>query len=226
MTKFNFFIQTLPLTGALVCATFSPIAQADNVFIWAEEVGVDVIFHHQGSIDLTGFPTPSTNSATAAISPAEGGYLSAANFDTYTPAVPDPMTRTFGGGSLINPNSVTGDFFVVAALNLGVPENYISKSPISGSMTFLGTDLATLGVDTTPFSFNTTVGTNTIHMFTTPDEFAAAEAAKAAATASARADLERKIRKLKKKARKLKKKGQKAKAKKLLKKLKRQLAGL
>lgn len=83
-------------------------------------------------------------------------------------------------------------------------------------MTFTGETIASLGVNTAPFSCKTTGETNTISMFTPPSELAARKAI----IAKANARLLKKIRKLQKKRKNLKKVGRKTKAKKLLKKVK------
>ena len=212
----------------VVLLSAGPTSRADDMFIWVEEVGGNVIFFHEGSIDLSGFPMKSVVTATALIAPDSCGYANSnADVDIYSMVLPLGTTRPFGTGGIQFPDSVFGEYFGLGnADELGVPMDYVSGTPISGSMTFLSTDLATLGVTPTPFSFNTTVGSNTIHMFTNPTEVAAAQAA---ALVAAQSDLLRKTRKLEKKARKAKKKGQLAKAKKLkrkVKKLEKQLTAL
>ena len=198
--------------------------QADDLYIWVEEVGGDVIFHHQGSIDLMGLSKTTTVSLSPTMNPGNGNYRGASGLsDIYTDFVPDGDERMFGTDTSTSASSASGSLFTVDLdTNLGVPAGYTSGSPIDGTMPFLSTDLATLGVDTMPFSYDTTVGTNTIHMFTMPPPVVTDNSA-------AKAELLKQIQKLKKKAKKLKKKGKKAKAKKLgkkVKKLQAQLAAL
>jgi len=210
------FSRTL-LSGIVTSILYlAPNSKADDMYVWVEEVGGNVIFHHEGSIDLTGFPMILVAGELPSIRPNNGSYFAInAVSDIYEGVVPDGPTRAFGTGALMAASSLSGDVFACdSGDNLALPEAYVSKSPINGSMTFLATTLATLGVDTTPFTYATTVGTNTVHMFTLSP-------AEVAARAAAKAKLLRQIRKLKKKARKLKKKGKKAKAKKLGKKVKK-----
>ena len=217
----------LLLLSTSLSILFTTFLRADDMYIWAEQVGDDVVFYHQGSIDLTDFPLGNLLTTEPVIVPSSSAYMNGmGNIGVYDMVLPLGPGRPFGAGGLEYADSISGDSFGInTGDELALPVNYESGTPISGTMTFLMTDLGTLGVDTTPFTFNTTVGSNTIHMFTDPNKLAAEEAAEAAA----RADLLRQIRKLQKKAKKLKKKGKKAKAKKLqkkIKKLKQQLAAL
>lgn len=206
---------------------FAYLAVADDIYIWAEEAGGNVVIYHRGSIDLTGFPVASGGSVSSIIKPDEGIFFNSdGDLDIYSGAVPDGSTRTWGSGSGTDPDTISGDRFgVTGGTTLGLPQGYVSGTQIKGSMIFLSTTLADLGVDTAAFTYNTEFGANTVHMFIVSPAAIAETAAKIAA----QTNLLRKIRKLKKKAKKLKKKGKKAKAKKLLKKvkkLKKQLAAL
>jgi len=204
------------LLALLFCA---PALRADDFFVWAEEVDGNVVFHHEGSIDLTGFPIGFAGMSSASINPSEGVYIgSDGPFDIFEGTLSDGSTRPFGAGNGEFASSSSGASFALESEAILLPSNYVSGTSISGSATFNATTLASLGVDTTPFTFDTTVGTNTIHMFTKPP---------VVDNSAARADLLKQIKKLKKKAKKLKKKGKKAAAKKLgnkAKKLQAQLA--
>ncbi len=207
-----------------------PASKADDFYVWAEETGGEVVFYYEGSIDLTGFPTVSSTVPGAGITPEFGALISGdSNFDVYTSTIPTGTSRSFGSGDTTTGGIVVGDDFALGAgLDLGLPMGYVSGSPISGSLAFTSTDFETLGVETTPFTFDTTVGDNTIHMFTMPPVLPPANE-NAFANASEKSALFRGIKGLQKKIRKLKKKGKKAKAKKLLKKvkkLKKRLAAL
>jgi hypothetical protein len=200
-----------------VACSVSPV-RADNLFFWAEEVAGNVIFRHQGSIDLTGFPAPLNTGTNATIVPIGGVFVFAGGLDTYNPVLPNTTNTPFGGGQSSLADAATGDNVGISSELLGVPVGYASKTPISGTMTFLSTSLAALGVNPTPFTVKTTVGSNTIHMFTSPTEFAAQLS-----------DLRKKIRKLEKKIKRFKKNGKIKKVRKLKKKVrnvKAQLAAL
>jgi len=222
-------------SALIVIATSVAVSiRADDIFIWAQETISGVTINYEGSIDLTDFPTsdPSKGGkAQGIIEPSSG------RIRKYGEAVKEYQVlpsngRSFGTGSGIFATDSSGDEFGLtdeADDYLELADDYASHEPISGSIEFAGETLTSLGIDTTPFAFKTTVGNNTIRMFTSPSEYAAQLTEEAAAIATAKVDLLKKIQKLKKKAKKLKKKGKKAKAKKLgkkAKKLKAQLLAL
>lgn len=202
------------------CAIFP--SRADNLYIWAEENLGDVYVYYEGSIDLSGFPSPVRESGgnRSSFSAAQGNISFVAMpgiVDSYAGVIPNYDTRTFGTGAK-SPDIEQGhnfgfriDFSNANADDLLLPPGYVSGTKISGNIVLFGTTLAALGVDTTPFSFKTLPagGLNTIHMFTDP-----------ALAAAERARLLMKIKKLEKKSKKARKKGKKKKAKKLKKKLK------
>ena len=235
MTAVKYMNASSVLSGlaALTVWFAVPATWADNVYIWAEETGGDVIFHHRGSIDLTGFPTVDSIRVGSGIQPNGGLFFSGDTsgggvpVDTYDNVMPGGAEKAFGSGGVAASTSGTGDGFGFRNQLLAVPSSYLSGTLFSGSTTFADATFASLGVDPTPKSFTSTVGANTIFLFVDPADIAAAEAAaEAAARAAARADLLKKIRKLKKKSRRLKKKGRKARAKKLSKELKKLIAQL
>lgn len=206
------------LTALLFVACPGSYVRADNLFFWAEEVAGNVIFRHQGSIDLTGFPAPNNTGVNATIIPDAGIFVFQGGLDTYNPVIPSTITTPFGGGATTVADASTGDNVGISNDLLGVPVGYVSKTPIGGTMTFLSTSLAALGVNPAPFKIRTTVGSNTIHMFTSPTEYAAQLA-----------DLRKRIRKLEKKIKRFKRLGKITKVRKLRKKvriLKRELAAL
>ena len=213
---------TVVISIFFAASTLSPV-QADEMLIWVEEIGGDVVFHHEGSIDLTGLRMQGSGPFSPSIEPRAGSYVGGQSGDLYGEALPNASSRTFGSGGYKTTTAFEGATFSSdTETYLWVPKDYTSGSPIKGSMTFPGQTLTSLGINAAPFSYNTSGGTNTIYMFTTPSEFAAIVAAQAAT----KANLEKKIQKLLKKGKKLKKKGKKAKAKKLSKKAKKLQAEL
>ena len=134
-----FLATALALVGA-ICSV-SPV-RGDNSFFWAEEVGGNVVFYHQTSIDLTGFPAPFGDAAGAAISPEDGAFVFAGVFDVYNPVIPNTNSTPFGTGSGFSADSSTGSQFAISGTAVAVPPGYVSHTPISGSMTFLSTTLA------------------------------------------------------------------------------------
>jgi len=203
--------------------------RADDLYIWAQETVTGVVLFYQGSINLDGFPVAgkSKGGKGGEIAPNEGRIRRGAGTSSTYDVLPG-NGRQFGSGSSMSATGESGDEFALASEPDGIlelPSGYVSHDPISGSIEFLGESLASLGITPTPFTFNTTAGSNTIHLFTNPADVAAAEAA-AAAKSAAKATLLKQIQKLKKKVRKQKKKGKVAKAKKLSKKLKKLQAQL
>lgn len=211
-------VKVLSITCATLFSLVNPGVRAGDLYVWTEQVVVDTVFHFEGSIDTTGFPTPTSFTLTPAILPRTGAFIfcnvTGSNFSNFSGVVPDGVTRTFGMGDNSVPDSTTGDIIGTSGgTDLALPENYVSGTRVSGTMTFSSITPFFLEVDTTPFTFDTTVGTNTIHMFTRPPIAVDNSALKLA--------LLNKIKKLKKKAKKVSKKGKKAKAKKLKKKVKK-----
>ncbi len=196
------------------------------MYIWAQEIAGNVIFFFEGSIDLSGFMAPTNDLADAGILPSGGIYLNgdepSSTADVYSAVVPG--TQAFGSGVGSISTHDTGDTFGFTSSAIALPLGYISRTPIRGTMTFAGDTFTTLGVDPTPFSFETALGANTIHMFTRPPV-----APSAVDNSVLRTALQKKIKKLSKKAKVAKRRGQGGKAKKLkkkIKKLKRRLRGL
>lgn len=200
--------------SALVAASL----RADDLYIWAQETLAGVTFFYSGSVDTTGFPAPVSDKGgkgSGRIDPDSGAILFGSTYGRYDNVLPS-SGRSFGSGTGQSANSRTGDnlwLSGVPSTDLGLPSGYVSGTPISGTLEFSGATFLSLGVNPTPFSFNTTAGSNTIHLFLSPAE--------AAARAAQTAKLKRKIRKTKKMIRKAKKKAEVDTAKKLRKKLKK-----
>ncbi len=227
----RFFFSTLAF--AAVIFTLSPsVLRSDELYIWAEYDGFDVIFHFEGSIDTTGFPGAASIMVAAAVDPAAGNYLNGdptpVTVDHFVGVVPgDPATRSFGDGNNTNASNTTGDAFGFSGTSLFLPENYVSGDPIAGTMSFDAETFASMGVDaTTPKSFDTTVGTNTIRLMVDPN---ALPPRSDNAKDVLQRVFEKKIKKVLKKIEKAKNRGQTAKVRNLkrkLKKLRKKLARL
>lgn len=186
------------------------------MYVWAVETGGDVIFYHRGSIDTSLSPPSGSWSFSNYIKPQSGEYfgITANPFEYYSNAVPDGSSRSFGSGiGAVSPDFESGDTFLLdAGQLLGLPVGYRSGSRISGSMRFVGTSFATLGVNASfPFNFLTTDGRNTIHFFTeAPPDYTALITS-----------LRRKISKLGRTIRKAKKKKQSGKVRSLKKQVRK-----
>lgn len=126
-------------------------AQAD-IIIQGQEVGGNVVFSYSGSVDLTGFPGMQTAQTFGNASPPVGtiafSTFTFTSWDGYSFA---PFNLSFGPGvgADARPTTFTGDIFQVAAWlgTIGVPQGYVSGTPLAGSMTFAGETFASMGID-------------------------------------------------------------------------------
>lgn len=128
-------------------------AQAD-ILIYGQEIGGNVVISYAGSVDLTGFPGMQTSQTFGNASPPTGTLA----FSTFTFTTWDgygfaPFDLSFGPGAGPDsrPTSFTGDIFHVLAWlgSIGVPQGYVSGTPLAGSMTFAGETFASMGIDPT-----------------------------------------------------------------------------
>ncbi|MDB2406925.1 hypothetical protein N9W17_00110 [Jannaschia sp.] len=121
-----------------------------DVVMEIDEVGMDVIATFSGTIDVSGLPSDGTSEFfnTRLIPVVPIVSFSSGPFDFYN------MTSTFqnlGFSERTSPDSRTGDVFALADSRsgapgvLGVASGFTSRS-VSGSMTFLNTDIAGLGL--------------------------------------------------------------------------------
>lgn len=164
--------------GILVASfTLTVSTRADDFYIWAEEVGGDVVFHYEGSFDVSGLTRSfqADYSSPWTIRPTDGVFVATeptgANVDIYRFAL--PMGVDFGSGGSSTTPTGSGDFVAIEPYDfvnyrLVLPLNYESGVVLSGSMTFTGATFSSLGVDPTPFTYQLTDGNTTIHMFEMP----------------------------------------------------------
>ena len=138
------------LIAAVVAATlFVKPAQAD-ITINMQETDNDIVFSYSGSLNIDGLTIASSGNTSASfIAPNDAVVGFGGDNDQYSSAVSGPDsygTSAFTSASILN----DGDTFVVGGkFNfLRLPENYVSGTGISGSMTFESTNFATLGIDT------------------------------------------------------------------------------
>ncbi len=135
--------------GALLGALASQTGHAAMIII-AEETGGDVVFTYSGDVDITGATAegPASAIAFAGVIPnisVLGNTDGASDIDAYNLSGP----TSIGSGTQTNASSFTGNLFVVQ-MNLTqvrLADGYVDETFISGSFTFTGTDLATLGID-------------------------------------------------------------------------------
>lgn len=129
----------------LACATAAQAVYTINI----REVGPDVVMSGTGSINLTGMTssaTPPCSSQPAAIVP-NGlciGDSSAVLFDFYSGALGSTVAGLTAVSTLAD--SASGAPVMLALSSLYLPTNYVSNTPMSGSATFNGKTLVSMGL--------------------------------------------------------------------------------
>ena len=110
--------------------------------------GANVVITYSGSVDLNGLTYVGGESISGFINPTAVKFFSSdgTSGDLYSfglvPGTP------FGTGGDSTPNSISGQNFGVHFVSklVYVPSGYVSGDPLSGSMTFTGATLASLGL--------------------------------------------------------------------------------
>ncbi|AFZ46958.1 hypothetical protein Cyast_0986 [Cyanobacterium stanieri PCC 7202] len=147
----------------LLLASGNPAQGA--ILITGQEIGNDVVFSYEGSINLTDLNMFGSSNVTGGINPFLGAFsfvggLSDVDTDNYFPTITGPAA--FGSGNLTSPLASlnSGNVFVFfPSINLIAFAQGYSGDNISGSMTFNDTDFATLGVDNSQ-DYTWTLGNN------------------------------------------------------------------
>lgn len=128
-------------------------ARAD-IRITATQVGGDVVFAYSGSINSASFSQSFPTTIRGTLAPQTSLiYFGPIEFSApntilyYTDAVTTSPVA-LGTGPATRCSSSTGDLFAITPNFLGLPNGYISGSPISGSTTYSSTTLETLGFNT------------------------------------------------------------------------------
>ena len=149
-------LRRISVTVLAVGVSFGATCPAHGAVILAMiEQGGDVILEGSGSVDLNGF-SPNFSSAVSGLvvgSPATVflGDSSLVGTDAYS-VVTGPASFGVGGFALATNGS--GDHFGVTSFGAGglgllvlhVPNNYVSRDPLSGASVYAGTTFASLGV--------------------------------------------------------------------------------
>lgn len=217
-----FFMITKSLissTFVLLAATLlSTATSRGDIAITAREVGKDVVFSYTGSIDVTGLGATTAASVRGIVYPvnayvefggssminnAATGYFSA----VANPAMDVPDNIGTGGATIVT--RFSGSYFSVTRSGIKVPNGYVSGGTISGSMTFAGTKLASMGVNTNnaPYEWILSNGQKVTLTFLTP-------------IAASAQDLKKELKQLKKKLRAAKQTGKASLVRKFLKQIK------
>lgn len=136
--------------GFVLLAAFVLVAAPARaaVILTASEVGSDVLFEGDGTLDLTDlifdFPSFSSSGVRSMFVVVQLGSTLNGPIDYY-----DGMSGPAHIGTSIDiffPDSGAGDRFGVSSNTLIVPSGYISGAPLSASNTFLGHSFASLGL--------------------------------------------------------------------------------
>lgn len=123
-----------------------------DITIQGQEVGGNVVLSYSGNVDLTGFPPVGPTQTFGNASPPTGTIaFSTFTFTTWDGYSFAPFNLSFGPGAGpdARPTTFSGDIFAVIAWlgTVGVPQGYLSNTPLAGSMTFAGETFASMGID-------------------------------------------------------------------------------
>jgi len=144
-----------------------------------QETNGNVVFSYSGSINTSGLGTASTSFTGNYIIPNSGIFAAGqdSSFENQTNSFFDSVQisgpTSFGTGGFNSTTLVNGDFFVLAnQLSgndvIGLPNNYVSGSTFSGSLTFVNNTFFDLGVDTSQAYIWTLSNNDTITLQATP----------------------------------------------------------
>ncbi len=125
-------------------------AQAD-IIIQGEEVGGNVVLSYSGRVDTRDFPplgSPGTFGHVGTDGRIAFSTFTFTTWDGYDFA-PFDMSFGTGAGPDSRPTNFTGDIFLMLDFTgtIGVPQGYVSNTPIEGTMTFAGATFASMGID-------------------------------------------------------------------------------
>lgn len=152
---------------ALVASAFALLSAAPAsalIQIDIFETGSGVTATYSGSIDVTGLEFTSTqdgSSLTSAVFPGLPFFLSidAASFDGYNLAEDVTPWEPFGAFTSTEAFETSGDAFGFApgeglvGKQFLLPAGYVSGATLSGSMSFLGATLASMGITAGSYSY-------------------------------------------------------------------------
>ncbi len=136
--------------AALLLAQLTLVPNSAHADITAlpVQMGADVVITYSGNVDLTGMTALGVENISGHVNPSAVQFFSSSGIagDLYG-FVPISVTP-FGPGGDISPNSVSGQTFGANFFgnSVYVPSGYVSGAPLSGSMTFTGATLASLGI--------------------------------------------------------------------------------
>lgn len=151
----------LPCMTATLVLLAAATAHAGSLYIAAlAQVGPNVVASGSGTIDLTGLTLQFSGPFNTELYPGHGilGIGPFANIDDYF-GLTGPAS--FGPGFASFPSSTSGDHVSLEdfALDVQVPQGYVSGTPLAGSATYPGT-LASVGVTPGTYTWTWNNGAN------------------------------------------------------------------
>lgn len=168
---------------AATLITYGSLAGGANgaVIVNFQEVGGDVVATFTGTINLTGLTHQADGSPVTVASPFIGvgpdaatfGIGGSADFDPYGDPSDSGPTSLGPGATLILPDSSSGDFFGNAgsfvSYDVWVPAGYVSGTAISGSSTWLGETIASLGLTPGSYTYTWANDSATVNISAVPE---------------------------------------------------------
>jgi hypothetical protein len=164
---------------AATLITYGSLAGGANgaVIVNFQEVGGDVVATFTGTFNLTGLTlqTGGPVQFVTGVDPdaARFGFGGSAFFAAYGAPSDSGPTILGPGALLILPDSSSGDFFggagSSASYNVWVPSGYVSGTAISGSSTWLGETIASLGLTPGSYTYTWANDSATVNISAVPE---------------------------------------------------------
>jgi len=167
---------------AATLITYGSLAGGANgaVNVNFQEVGGDVVATFTGTINLTGLthqnsgePVPVESAIGVDPDAATFSFGGSAAFDPYGAPGDSGPTSLGPGATLILPDSSSGDFFgnagSLVSYDVWVPAGYVSGTTISGSSTWLGETIASLGLTPASYTYTWANDSATVNISAVPE---------------------------------------------------------
>ena len=174
--------HTKVATLAATLITYGSLAGGANgaVIVNFQEVGGDVVATFTGTINLTGLTqmnagNPVPRDFVSRLDPGAATFSigGSAAFDPYGAASDSGPTSLGPGANLILPDSSSGDFFGSGgssfSYDVWVPAGYVSGTAISGSSTWLGETIASLGLTPGSYTYTWANDSATVNISAVPE---------------------------------------------------------
>lgn len=157
----SFYQRVLPCMTATLILLAATAAHAGSLFtVTMAQMGPDVVATGSGTIDLTGLTLQFSSTFNTELYPAHGilGTGPFANVDDYF-GLSGPAS--FGPGFGGFPSSTSGDHVALEdfALDVQVPQGYVSGAPLASSATYAGT-ISSLNLTPGTYTWTWNAGAN------------------------------------------------------------------